>query len=230
MRLLVPHRLDNGLEEEEQVKGACFRLWPLALLPCVFLPISACTGGGSTPPATSTTVARNATAESTVQTPTAEPGGWKEYTNLDYAVSLRYPANWERARGYDMRYEGSDGFFALNAVSGGSVSLDYVCRGEAYHELRPYGTNPRIEYFSLGGVEACLIWPSDDQPAGEKGLSSLVLPYPTPVRVHCSEPAHFNYLILNADKDHIQRLADSLTFVLPAPTPSDCPTGVPGMP
>ena len=212
------------------MRGASLRLWALALLPCVFLPISACTGGGSTPPTTATTATQYPTAESASATPTAEPGAWKEYTNPDYAVSLRYPANWERAQGYDMRYEGSDGFFALLAVSGGSVSLDYVCRGEAYHKLRPYGTNPRIEYFSLRGVEACLIWPSDDQPTGEKGLSSLVLPYPTPVRVHCSEPAHFNYLILNADKDHIQRLADSLTFVLPAPTPSDCPTGVPGMP
>jgi hypothetical protein len=159
--------------------------------------------------------------------PTAQPGAWKEYVNPDYAVSLRYPGEWQQTG--DARFEGQDGFFAMDAMSSG-YSLEDTCANVANHTLKPYGSNPIIEYLSIQGANGCLVLPSDDAPPSEKSLATLILPYPAPVRVHCNEIAHFNYFVLDADKDHIRQIADSVSFITPVSTPSDCPTVLPGMP
>jgi hypothetical protein len=210
-----------------RVKATAFllRLWPLVLLPGVLLSILACRSGESTPPTTATTAAPYPTATPTSPPPTAELASWKEYTSPAYRVSLSYPTGWEKAQGYDERYEGPDGFFALSAVQAENVSLEYVCRDEAYHLLHPYGTDPKIEYPSFRGVEACLILPSNDQPLQEKSLSALIMPYPSPIWIGAYP---YKYFILWADKGHILQLADHLTFVAATPTPGTGPGGIPG--
>ena len=150
-----------------------------------------------------------------------------EYVNYDFAVSLRYPGDWQQTG--DAHFEGQDGFSAMDAMSSG-YSLEDTCANQANHQLKPYGSNPTIEYLTIQGATGCLILPSGDAPPSEKSLSTLILPYPAPVRVHCNEIAHFNYFVLNADKDHVRQIADTVSFITPVPTPSDCPTAAPGTP
>ncbi len=208
-----------------RVRGGALGAWVVVSAMGLSLAFVACRSASSVSPDNSTPVA--SPSPQTTPHATVETGEWKEYTNPDFAVSLRYPGNWQQTG--DARFEGQDGFFAMDAMSSG-YSLEDTCAVVANHTLKPYGSSPTIEYLSVQGANGCLVLPSDDAPPSEKPLSTLILPYPAPVRVHCNEIAHLNYFVLDADKDHIRQVADTVSFITLVPTPSDCPTAVPGMP
>lgn len=135
---------------------------------------------------------------------------WKDYTNEEYQVSLKYPADWKPNPKYYDRYEGEEGFFQISAVSGEGLPIDKVTEFDAYHKLKPYGSNPQIEELKIQGQEARLILPSSDQPEEMANHAGLIIKYPTPVKIKCST---YNYFILSAHKDYIISIAKTLKFI-----------------
>ncbi|QYR23966.1 hypothetical protein KZ483_07540 [Paenibacillus sp. sptzw28] len=129
------------------------------------------------------------------------------YINSVYRVSFPYPAHWNRVT--EERYEGMDGFFQISAISSGDP-IEEICRSEAFHPLRPYGSNPRIVPASIQLQNACIIFPSDDQPAEMRNQSALIVKYPRPVSI---QGTLYNYFILWSDRDHIGLFVRGLRFV-----------------
>ncbi|MCZ2260852.1 LysM peptidoglycan-binding domain-containing protein [Sporosarcina sp. G11-34] len=131
----------------------------------------------------------------------------KEYTSELFDVNLQYPANWERVN--DERYEGGDGFFQISAIFG-SNNIEEVCHDEAFQELMPYGSMPKIINSSSAYIIACTILPSDDQLVDMKGQAAYIVQYPDPITI--GEDT-YNYLILWADKDHIKEISSTIQFL-----------------
>lgn len=137
---------------------------------------------------------------------------WSTYINARFGVVLQYPPSWTRNPRYSgsfgERYEGPDGFFQVNAGTGGS--LDDVARSHAEHKLKPYGSQPSIIPLQVAGEEARLIWPSDDQPNAMGGQAQLLVRYPRPRDLPGDIYPHF---ILWADKQHVYAIARSIQFL-----------------
>ncbi|MDQ6418928.1 hypothetical protein RB620_05685 [Paenibacillus sp. LHD-117] len=131
----------------------------------------------------------------------------KMYSNALYRIRFLYPAHWQQVS--EERYEGADGFFQISAISSEN-RLEEVCRAEAFHPLRPYGSAPRIVMTTIQGQTACFIFPSADQPAEMRKQSALIVKYPYPIQIG---ETSYNYFILWADHDHIRQLARRLTFI-----------------
>jgi hypothetical protein len=135
------------------------------------------------------------------------PSQWRHYRNERYGVEFDYPASWQPEGGDSTRYEGSDGFFVLNASGGG---LERAVQNEINHRLRPYGSHPSVESLTAGGQPARLILPDWDQPAGMRDQAALVVQYPQPVQIG---GYHYSIFVLYASEPHIRRMADSLAFL-----------------
>jgi TolB protein len=130
----------------------------------------------------------------------------KLYNNSVYKVRFFYPAHWQKMN--EERYEGVDGFFQVSAISAGE-NIEEVCHSEAFHQLMPYGTNPRIIKTQIQNQEACLILPSADQPIEMKKQSALIVRYPRSIQIG---DTHYNYFILWADQNRIKEIAATLKF------------------
>lgn len=122
-------------------------------------------------------------------------------------VNFLYPINWILVS--EDRYEGVDGFFQVSAASG--ESLDQVCNNEAFHILRPYGSQPTILKIGIQGQEACVIFPYPDQPPEMRGQSALIVKYPSPITISGQT---YNFFILWADQNHIREIANTVTFLV----------------
>lgn len=152
----------------------------------------------------------------TSATPETRTLDWKTYSNEKYMVSLQYPSNWNLNWAYhedDTRYEGEDGFFMISAISGGNEpnksSIEEVYKYEAYHKLKPYGSNPKIEVLKVDGQDARLILPSDDQPQEKLGRqAALIAKYPNPIQISGYK---YRYFVLWADEAHIEGDCDTDT-------------------
>ncbi|WP_419887251.1 LysM peptidoglycan-binding domain-containing protein [Neobacillus niacini] len=131
----------------------------------------------------------------------------KTYSNSVYKIRFQYPSHWQRVN--DERYEGEDGFFQISAIAS-DQSIEMVCQNEAFHQLNPYGTKPRIQHTRIRNQPACLIFPSQDQPSEMKNQAALIVQYPNPVTIEGTE---YNYFILWADQNHIIEISNSLTFL-----------------
>lgn len=131
----------------------------------------------------------------------------KTYTNTTYNVRFQYPAHWQRVT--DERYEGPDGFFQISAIFS-DETINTVCQNEAFHQLLPYGTKPRIFNTQIGKQEACFIFPSEDQPLEMRGQAALIVRYPAPIQI---DGTTYNYFILWADQNYINQLSTTLTFL-----------------
>lgn len=161
-------------------------------------------GGGQTYPLSGASAAPGFQAE-------AGTGAWQTYTNDAYHITLKYPAAWQKDPRYDERYGGSDGFFAINAVSGEGRTTDDVAASEAHHKLKPYGSNPEVQKMQVDGREGRLIWPAADQPPEMQGQAAVVVESPSPIQVG---GVTYQYLILTADRQHIEDIARSLRFTV----------------
>jgi hypothetical protein len=141
-----------------------------------------------------------------------ETTNWSTYSNSVYNVELKYPNNWQLKEevAYAHKYEGSDGFFQISAVSGTGLTIDEVCGNETHHKLEPYGSQPKIEKLRIQNKEACLILPSDDQPEVMKNQAALIVQYPQPIQV---SGGSYNYFILWADRNHINEIAKTFKFI-----------------
>jgi len=129
---------------------------------------------------------------------------WATFSNLTYAISLQYPADWQPVPGYgsaeigEVRFAAINGFFQIDAMD--ADSIDDVAAAEAGHRLQPYGSQPTIETLQIQGQEARLILPSADQPTGMYYQAALIVRYPQPVNV-IGTPCHF--FVLWADSSHM---------------------------
>ncbi|KKK40004.1 hypothetical protein WQ57_01670 [Mesobacillus campisalis] len=130
-----------------------------------------------------------------------------KYTNPAFKVSFQYPAHWRRVT--EERYEGSDGFFQIGAISS-EDPIETVCHNEAFHQLLPYGTQPRIVPTKIQNQEACYIFPSADQPAEMNNQAALIVRYPTPIVL---DGTSYQYFILWADQGHVTVIGESLVFL-----------------
>jgi TolB protein len=131
----------------------------------------------------------------------------KTYTSSIYKVKLQYPAHWQRVN--DERYEGPDGFFQISAIASDST-IDEVCHNEAFHQLMPYGSQPRINKTQIQNQEACFIFPSQDQPKEMRGQAALIVRYPKPIQIDGNT---YNFFILWADQEHMNETSSTLTFL-----------------
>lgn len=128
------------------------------------------------------------------------------FTHETYRIKFIYPYLWSRFN--NERYEGIDGFVQISAIFN-DAALEKVCKKEAYHKLKPYGTQPIITETELNGREACFILPSQDQSMEMRGQSALIAAYKKPIEV---EGKIYNYFILWADKEHLRDITDTLEF------------------
>jgi TolB protein len=131
----------------------------------------------------------------------------RTYTNTLYKVQFQYPSHWKRVN--DERYEGQDGFFQISAILS-DQPIDVVCQNEAFHQLNPYGSQPRIQHTQIQSQPACFIYPSQDQPVEMRGQAALIVQYPNAVVI---DGARYNYFILWVDQNHINEISASLTFL-----------------
>ncbi|WP_156290089.1 LysM peptidoglycan-binding domain-containing protein [Oceanobacillus salinisoli] len=130
----------------------------------------------------------------------------RTYTNQQYRVTFQYPAHWQQVT--EERFEGTDGFFQISAISG--ESLDEVCHGEAFQTLMPYGSMPEIVQTTIQRERACFIFPSEDQPLEMNQQAALIVTYPEPVEIN---ETTYNFFILWADEPHIRKIASTLRFL-----------------
>ncbi|MGP4107887.1 LysM peptidoglycan-binding domain-containing protein [Virgibacillus sp. L01] len=139
--------------------------------------------------------------------PTPRSSLKKTYTNNEYNVRFQYPANWQSVTAE--RYEGPDGFFQISAISSDNT-IDQVCQNEAFHQLMPYGSAPRIVNTQIQSQEACFIFPSRDQPTEMRNQAALIIRYPNPVQLGGET---YNYFILWADEPHLDEISATLSFI-----------------
>ena len=137
----------------------------------------------------------------------------KQYNSSTYGVTLSYPSNWKPTRGYQERFSGADGFFQLLGLSSPQRStIQNVCNDELNHKLNPYGTRPQVQRLQIQGRPACLILPSSDQDRTLERMATLIVRYPTPIRLNGE---NYNHLMLAADKEHIRQIANGVRFTMP---------------
>ncbi|MEK4352029.1 peptidase M56 [Paenibacillus sp. FSL R5-0475] len=142
-----------------------------------------------------------------------KPSGLSTYTSKEYKVTLKYPSEWEVNPEYAERYQGNDGFFQLSAISGEGLSIDEVANKDAFHQLKPYGSDPQIIELTLEGLKAeekaRLIVPSADQEEEWNHQAAIILKYPEAVKIGDSL---FNYFILWADIKHVEDIGQTVRF------------------
>lgn len=148
--------------------------------------------------------------------------GLADYTNSAYKVALKYPASWQpdspagiAGEGTPIRYVGEDGFFSIDALAEEGDSLDAAVQSLAAHRLQPYGSDPKILKVKIAGQEAAYIFPSQDQPVEARGEAVLVVRYPEPVEVEVLPGMResYNFFVLYAAKDQIEKIAPTVDFV-----------------
>jgi TolB protein len=130
------------------------------------------------------------------------------YKNLSYGIELMYPTRWAMVN--NLHYEGVDGFFRISTLQSDS-SLEDICKREAYHKLKPYGSNPRITHTSASSLTACMVLPSIDQPMEMKKQTALVIEYPNPIMI---DNKTFSHLILWTDHEHIGDIRNSINITV----------------
>ncbi|MHB1330765.1 MAG: hypothetical protein ACYCY6_02245 [Minisyncoccota bacterium] len=135
------------------------------------------------------------------------------YTNYAYGVNLQFPSGWQPSRGYDYeRYEGEGGFFGLMAGGTGDISIDEMVENETSPSSngKPYGTSPIVRTLTIDGQEARVIIPDIDQDPNIASQAVLIVRYPVPIEF---DSATYKYLIFMADKEHIEVMANSISFI-----------------
>ncbi|MCC2327363.1 peptidase M56 [Bacillus wiedmannii] len=138
------------------------------------------------------------------------PSSQKLYLNSDYNIKFYYPEYWMKMAGYEERYGFQMEFFQISLLSDNSLSLDQITHQEAFHQIRPYGSQPSIKNINVQGQSARLILPSSDQPHEMMKQAAIIVTYPTPIHLSGRK---YEYFLLWADTSHIQMIIQSLQFL-----------------
>jgi hypothetical protein len=155
----------------------------------------------------SSTPAPPTTASSTPTAPTTVPP-LATYTGAAYPLTLDYPSSWQQTSADPTpSFAGDSGFFAIGGTAS-AESVTAVCQAQVAAAGQPFGSSPTIEATTVGDQEACLILPSEDQPADMRGAARVVarLPYEL-------FSVGFNFLVLDADQAHVRPIAQSVQFL-----------------
>ncbi|GGA93165.1 LysM peptidoglycan-binding domain-containing protein [Ornithinibacillus halotolerans] len=139
--------------------------------------------------------------------PSKNNGSLSTFKNTQFQIQFQYPSSWEQIT--PERYEGTNGFFQISAIST-PASIEVVCQNKAFHQLMPYGSNPRIQHTTIQNQEGCFIFPSNDQPTEMNNQSALIIQYPEPIQI---EGTSYQYFILWADTSHIREIGESIIFL-----------------
>ncbi|MEK7195238.1 MAG: hypothetical protein AAB655_00925 [Patescibacteria group bacterium] len=136
------------------------------------------------------------------------------YANSDFRVSLLYPPSWlpdTKKGGFNgntLSFTGDDGFFGIDAISGSEgASIDDVVSNTV---LNLYGSDPTISSTTLGGMEARLIIPSEDQSPERRSEAAVIARYPGPVKIG---DYIYVFFMLYGDKNHLPDIAQTVQFV-----------------
>lgn len=128
------------------------------------------------------------------------------YCNEIYRISFLYPSRWARINA--LHYEGLDGFFRISAISS-MLDIEALSHKEAFHKLKPYGSQPYLESVSVADCEACIVMPSQDQPMEMKKQAALIIKYPNNLII---DSKSYTHLILWMDALHIHEIKNSIAI------------------
>jgi len=134
------------------------------------------------------------------------PKLWSKYSNPDYNLSFMYPVRWARVN--DLNYEGVDGFFRIAPLHS-SDPIEEICRQEAIHKLKPYGSHPEITTAVISGHHAGIIIPSLDQHNEMKRQSAILLQLKEKISAKLHNQTH---LMIWCDLAHLNDIKDSLSL------------------
>jgi hypothetical protein len=150
--------------------------------------------------------------------------GWAVYTDTRLDLVFQLPAAWQRVErnGALHQFEGPNGYASFSDSLSPMFSADTVeeiCQKEIglankkYQVLgqKPYGSQPEVISLQVDHQPACLTLPSADQDENfAKTIGSfLIAKYPADLEV---EPGVPRFLTIEADKDHIQSIAETVHF------------------
>lgn len=153
------------------------------------------------------------THEASLQTSTPDAGVLQHYPDDAFGVTFAFPAAWRKMPDYNDRYGGDDGFVTVDTgLTGGMWTIQSACEHVAGHKLQPYGSAPNIAYTTIDGRPACFIWPSADQDPGFEQVAGLVALPPQTIRIGDTT---YLFLMLNADKGHLEAIARTVQFRRP---------------
>ena len=171
------------------------------------------------PSTTPMSTPENASNLATKITPTP---GWAVYTDTRLDLVFQLPAAWQRVErnGALHQFEGPNGYASFSDSLSPMFSADTVeeiCQKEIdlankkYQVLgqKPYGSQPEVISLQVDHQPACLVLPSADQDEYFDGNSILIAKYPADLEVKPGEP---RYITMNADKYHIQSIAETIRF------------------
>jgi hypothetical protein len=158
--------------------------------------------------------------------PTETPRpGWMVYTDPRLDILFQLPAAWQRVErnGALHQFEGASGYISFSDLLPPMIfdeNVEKICQNQIefankkYQDFgqKPYGSQPEVISLQVDGQPACLILPSADQAQDFERIRSsfLIAKYPTDLEV---EPGHPRFLTLEADKDHIQSIAEAVHFI-----------------
>ncbi len=129
------------------------------------------------------------------------------YTNDAYKIRLVYPYRWSKID--SRRYEGIDGFFQVSLIQD-NISMEEICRIEAYNKHKLYGSSPVISETAIAGRQCLIIMPSCDQPHEMRGQSALITKYCNPIKM---DGETYGFLLLLTDSKHMKDISGSLEFL-----------------
>lgn len=135
------------------------------------------------------------------------PKPWSKYSNQEYKIGFMYPSRWAKIN--CLHFEGVDGFFRISTLES-DKSLEDICKSEAFHKLKPYGSRPNIVMTTAAGLNACEVIPSADQPTEMKRQAALIIESPKGLIIKGQTQSH---LVLWADLEHLYDIKNSLVII-----------------
>jgi len=139
-----------------------------------------------------------------------------KYRNYILLVTFEYPKDWKALEGEYIisgktsRYEGEDGFFQVGVISESDETIYSIADNEANQISNPYGSYPEIKKLNIMMKEFVFIIPSLDQPPEMNKQACFIVKYPNRIAIGGDE---YDYFILWADKDNIEKMAESFNFI-----------------
>lgn len=135
---------------------------------------------------------------------------YKAYNSSMYDITFEYPAGWTQNKNYSGRYEGEGGFFEVADITGIGRDINQVTEQEIDSPIHPYGTNPKVEAFTLDGEPARLIIPSPDQEKIFGREVALIVKNKKPVVEGQEE---YDYTIIWSDMENISHIIQTFKFI-----------------
>lgn len=157
-----------------------------------------------------------------------EAGGFERVDIEYFHVTLLVPEGWREDYEEPHRYYGDDGYVRFYATGALGMTLEQsvAVLTNPIKQRYPYGTEPTVEATRAAGQPARLILSSDDYyQMMPSAPAALVVAYPGPVTL--DNGITYTHLVLQADRNHVRDLGESLRFVDATLAPAAWPTSTP---